>query len=414
MWVYFMYFNMTLAPSNVYTSIDKPMNKDMKLLALKLAVDNSIIEYKAKLKGLDYIPKIEQQVQPFPYVPDRVFKDLDVVAMYGAFYLIFVPLTAFMIVFDEMMREKSDNLRLGMQVLGTQNAAYWTSWVITGTFINAFMTIELIFIGKWYQFDVFHRTPGYAFFLMMAGPGQAYISMAMLFSTLAKTRAQSFTINFCVIMISMVMCIVLQEPTILKKVFFNQNMPPWVVLMVKLFYLMPALQFVKMLMDLTTIACFHFDPMNLNWVASQRHFEYADMFVRQTGQFFTNDKYEVDSMIETLWSLAYLMAAHAVLTWYFDNTIPANRGVVQPWNFFLLPSYWLPSVFGESTSEQEQDAVQMLKQMTGLSEETKEILKLEAAGKTQNVNGIRCLGLSKSFKSIIEGKEIKALRNVYF
>ena len=52
--------------------------------------------------------------------------------------------------------------------------------------------------------------------------------------------------------------------------------------------------------------------------------------------------------------------------------------------------------------------------MTGLSEEAKEILRLEAAGDTQNVNGIRCLGLSKSFKSIIEGKEIKALRNVYF
>ena len=29
MWVYFMYYNVTLAPSNVYTSIDKPMKKDM-------------------------------------------------------------------------------------------------------------------------------------------------------------------------------------------------------------------------------------------------------------------------------------------------------------------------------------------------------------------------------------------------
>ena len=47
-------------------------------------------------------------------MPDRVFKDLDVVAMYGAFYLIMVPLCGFMVVFDEMMREKCDNLRLGM------------------------------------------------------------------------------------------------------------------------------------------------------------------------------------------------------------------------------------------------------------------------------------------------------------
>lgn len=114
MWVYFMYFNMTLAPSNIYTAIDKPMNKDMKLLSLKLAMDNAILEFKAKEKGLDYIPKIEQSVQSFPYVPDRVYKNLDVVSMFGSFYLIMVPLCVFMIIFDEIMREKADNLRLGM------------------------------------------------------------------------------------------------------------------------------------------------------------------------------------------------------------------------------------------------------------------------------------------------------------
>ena len=48
LWVYFMYYNMTLAPSNVYTSIDKPMKKDMNLLSLKLGIDNALLEYKAK------------------------------------------------------------------------------------------------------------------------------------------------------------------------------------------------------------------------------------------------------------------------------------------------------------------------------------------------------------------------------
>ena len=59
MWVYFMYYNMTLAPSNLYTSIDKPMKKDNNLMALKLGIDNAVLEYKAKEKGLDFIPKIK-------------------------------------------------------------------------------------------------------------------------------------------------------------------------------------------------------------------------------------------------------------------------------------------------------------------------------------------------------------------
>lgn len=150
MWVYFMYFNMTLSPSNVYTQLDKPMNKDVELMGLKMGLDNALMEYKAKEKGLDYIPKIEMQVQSFPYVPDRVFKDLDVVSVYGAFYLIMVPLCTFMVVFDELMREKCDNLRLGMQVLGTQDNAYWVSWIVTGVIINAIMTFEMILAGRWY------------------------------------------------------------------------------------------------------------------------------------------------------------------------------------------------------------------------------------------------------------------------
>jgi len=114
MWVYFMFYNMTLAPSNLYTSIDKPMKKDPQLLALKLGLDNALLEYKAKQKGLGWIPKIKQHLQAFPYVPDRVFKDLDVISMYGAFYLLMVPLCVFTVFFDELMREKADKLRLGM------------------------------------------------------------------------------------------------------------------------------------------------------------------------------------------------------------------------------------------------------------------------------------------------------------
>jgi hypothetical protein len=48
MWVYFMYYNMTLAPSNLYTAIDKPMKKDKEIMALKLGLDNALLEYKAK------------------------------------------------------------------------------------------------------------------------------------------------------------------------------------------------------------------------------------------------------------------------------------------------------------------------------------------------------------------------------
>ena len=134
-------------------------------------------------------------------MPDRVFKDLDVVSMYGSFYLIMVPLCVFMVVFDELMREKADHLRLGMQVLGTQDNAYWCSWIITGSLMNALMNAELILIGKWFAFDVFVKTPFYVFFTCLFMTTTAYIAMAIMFATLANNKTQAFTINFCVIKI---------------------------------------------------------------------------------------------------------------------------------------------------------------------------------------------------------------------
>lgn len=160
--------------------------------------------------------------------------------MYGAFYVIMVPLCVFMVIFDELMREKCDHLRLGMQVLGTQDNAYWVSWIITGIIINAIMTIEMILMGRFMEFDVFVKTPAYVFFSAMFLTSLAYMAMATMFTTLAQTMNQAFTVNFCVILISMVMNICLAEPTVIKKVFFNLDMPPWVNVVNKVFYLMPC------------------------------------------------------------------------------------------------------------------------------------------------------------------------------
>jgi hypothetical protein len=100
-------------------------------------------------------------------------------------------------------------------------------------------------------------------------------------------------------------------------------------------------------MDITTITCFHFDVENLNWAPSNKDFEYNDIFVRQKGVFFSKDRFEVDSMVETGMTLVYLCMYYGILAWYFDNTLPDNRGVPKPWNFILMPSYWFPCLFNK-------------------------------------------------------------------
>jgi len=117
-----------------------------------------------------------------------------------------------------------------------------------------------------------------------------------------------------------------------------------VYLTTKLFYLNPCFQFGKIFADITNIVCFHFDPENLNWVQSDTAFEYNDIFKNVEGKFFSKDRYKVESMYETTLTLFFLIAMFMTLAWYFDNIIPTNRGVPKPYYFFLMPSFWFPSL----------------------------------------------------------------------
>mmetsp|Transcript_24224 Transcript_24224/g.37329 ORF Transcript_24224/g.37329 Transcript_24224/m.37329 type:complete len:324 (+) Transcript_24224:489-1460(+) len=226
MFVYYLVYNVSNSPSNTYTALNQQLEKDNALLRLKLTVDNAILKFKAEEKGVEPVPQIKAKIQDFPLVPNRVFDDIDIISMYGAFYLIMVPLSVFIIIFDELMREKIDNLRRGMELLGTRNDAYWASWLISAFIISMVIAAEMICIGRyWYGFEVFTRTPMPILFYLIVLTSMSYISMACFFSTLTNTRAQAFSINFSIVLCSLITNVIISDPSMLKKVFFNLDNP---------------------------------------------------------------------------------------------------------------------------------------------------------------------------------------------
>lgn len=236
------------------------------------------------------------------------------------------------------------------------------------------MTVEMIIAGKWYGFPVFVKTPAYIYFIVNYMVSLGYLTLGMMLSTLANNMNQSFTITFCVILLSMVMNILFAEPTVIKKIFFNTDVPDWVNIVNKIFYLVPGFQFSKLFMDITTITCFHFDSEHVSWVKSVKDFEYEDMFKRKTGTFITKDHYDVETMFDTLVTLTGIIFMYGWLAWYLDNVIPSNRGVAKPLSFFIWPSFWFPSIFGQPDFAEEE--VEFKEQKNYINERDL-ILKLE-------------------------------------
>lgn len=136
-----------------------------------------------------------------------------------------IPLGLFMIVFDELMREKLDRLRLGMKLLGTQDAAYWTSWMITAQVFNIYMSTLMILVGRAFGFTIFTNAPFWVWFILYFEVSTAYLTIAFFAVTIAETKAHGFTVNFTMILGSMLINMVLSDPQALRKLFFNLDQP---------------------------------------------------------------------------------------------------------------------------------------------------------------------------------------------
>jgi len=102
------------------------------------------------------------------------------------------------------------------------------------------MTAEMIAIGYMYQFEVFVKTPMWIFFVLFFMTSSVYILIAFFMSTIVTSKFMGFAINFSIILQSMVNNVVLLEPTVQKKLFFNLNNPDWVNYVTKVFYLNPC------------------------------------------------------------------------------------------------------------------------------------------------------------------------------
>jgi hypothetical protein len=191
--------------------------------------------------------------------------------MYGAFYLVMIPLCIFMIMFDLLIREKVENLRMGMQLLGARDDAYWASWIISGSIVSVFLCAEMVLVGNLAQFEVFVMSPPWVLFMILFASCEAFIGLACFLSIILYSRSQAFAANFAIIMSSLVICFCLSEPTLMRKVIFNLDTPMWVNFCVQFFYLNPCFTFGKMFSDITNVTNAQFDAKAMMWVKNENN-----------------------------------------------------------------------------------------------------------------------------------------------
>jgi hypothetical protein len=180
-----------------------------------------------------------------------------------------------MIIYEEMIREKAYNLRMGLLLIGCSNSAFWISWTITGVIFSALMSILMYVFGFLFQFPFFVNTPFYAVFLMIFSSCVAELAFAFLLVTLMKNQSAAYTVCYTFILVSIITTMALMDSLVIYKLFYNIDLPEWTIYIRMVFELLPSFHFNKIFGDLTRITCFHLSVESMLYLPPEEwKFEY--------------------------------------------------------------------------------------------------------------------------------------------
>lgn len=185
--------NSTLIPTMFLGRPNEPASIDFSAIMVKMAVDQAILDYVSERYGRE-VADIELDMQSYPIVRSRYWDGYDVVVASGGFYFFIPPMVTFVVIMIELAREKEQNLRQGLNVMGMSSMAYWMSWFITAHVFIFLVTTTLIVTGLVCDFDVFTNTPYFILAMLFGIFSHSMVMLAFFLSTIVKSSRAAYTV----------------------------------------------------------------------------------------------------------------------------------------------------------------------------------------------------------------------------
>jgi hypothetical protein len=88
-------------------------------------------------------------------------------------------MVSFFLLLSDLVGEKEQRLRLGLQLMGARGSAYWLSWFLWSVTMNMAANIVLILSGYAFQISFFTNTSFFVLLLLFGSFGVSCVCMAM-------------------------------------------------------------------------------------------------------------------------------------------------------------------------------------------------------------------------------------------
>eukprot|EP01088_Endostelium_zonatum_P016705 TRINITY_DN4623_c0_g1_i1.p1 TRINITY_DN4623_c0_g1~~TRINITY_DN4623_c0_g1_i1.p1 ORF type:complete len:965 (+),score=237.77 TRINITY_DN4623_c0_g1_i1:83-2977(+) len=236
----------------------------------------------------------------------------NIIASGGPFFFFGAIMFNVVVAVMQIVSEKEARLRIFTKLMGLSDSAFWLSWFVTHFFFYTLTVLQLILWGYVFDFPFFTKNNFGTYFFLFFLFAMSLIPVGFLISTILKRVRNAIMVGFLVFVIGFAFIIA-------ANLVYDEDTRP-----LQILSLFAPCVFAKGVGDLNLYSATDAS----SGLALKDAWDYTDN--TPLGAVY-------------IWLIADGIL-YLLLALYFDNVVPNEYGTRRELYFFVLPSYWIPSL----------------------------------------------------------------------
>ncbi|KAI8927014.1 hypothetical protein BC831DRAFT_399199 [Entophlyctis helioformis] len=282
---------------------------------------------------------IDVTLRDWPVVPPAVLSDT-IVQNLGAVFFFCSVMVVFINVLNQIVSEKEQKLRLGMEIMGLKPVVYWLGMFLSNSLLVFVGSLFTVILGYIFQFNTFKNTNFAVLLITFFLFGEAMVVFGFFITTFVRRARVAVLVGIFVFIVGLLFESFVFSSGFIGYIWWRRSTSSFVPTILSIF---PFFNFGKCFLDISTLTTGKRDDLTGTFIAGPG-FGWNNMYnpipAYLQPTYPDGGKPDIPPTVNAWYALLFDIVLYSVLTWFFDNVIPDEFGYSLPVYFFMLPSYW--------------------------------------------------------------------------
>eukprot|EP00842_Homolaphlyctis_polyrhiza_P002456 jgi/Hompol1/3210/HPOL_001591-RA len=282
---------------------------------------------------------IDVTMRDWPLVPPSVLSDT-IVQNLGQTLFFSCTMLIFINCINQIVTEKEQKLRHGMEMMGLRPFVYWLSTFLSNTALVAASSLVTCLLGLAFRFNAFKNTNFGVLFVTFFLLGESMLMFGFCLTTFVRRARVAILAGIFIFIVGLLFEAFVFSSGFVGYIWWKNTMPSFVP---NVLGLLPFFNFGKCFLDISSLTTGKLDELTGTYIPGPG-FAWSDLYtpIPTTLQptYPDGSTPNIPAPIQSWYMMMLDVVIFGVITWYADCVIPDEYGYAEPLWFFVLPTYW--------------------------------------------------------------------------